>query len=75
MLHQNQSQNLQGFGTAAAFDDSTAVYRVNDTHSVIVADGYFTIANNNGEILDKISVSSFSKGSRTSFNKIKKLVE
>ena len=61
--------------SASTSDDSTAVYRVNDTHSVIVAAGYFTIANNNGEILDKISVSSFSKSPRTSFNKIKKLVE
>lgn len=57
--------------SAAASDDSTAVYRVNDTHSVIVADGCFTIANNNGEILDKISVSSFAKSPRAGFRRIK----
>ena len=61
--------------SAAASDDSTAVYRVNDTHSVIVADGCFTIANNNGEILDEISVSSFARSPRASFNRIKQLVE
>ena len=52
-------------------DNSSAVYRVNDNHSVIVADGYFTITNSNGEILDKISVSSFAKSPRAGFRRIK----
>ena len=52
-------------------DNNSAVYRVNDNYSVIVSDGYFTITNSNGEILDRISVSSFSKGPRAGFRKIK----
>ena len=56
-------------------DNSTAIYRVNDSHSVILADGYFTITNDNGDILDKISVSSFAKSPRTGFRKIKKAAE
>ena len=58
--------------SATSSDESTAVYRVNDTHSVIMADGYFTITNDNGDILDKISVSDFAKSPRAGFRKIKK---
>ena len=60
--------------SATSSDESTAVYRVNDTHSVIMADGYFTITNDNGDILDKITVSSFAKSPRTGFRKIKKVI-
>ena len=59
---------------ATSSDESTAVYRVNDTHSVIVADGCFTITNDNGDILDKITVSSFAKSPRAGFRKIKKAI-
>ena len=58
----------------AASSDNTSVYRVNDTHSVIVADGYFTITNDNGDILDKMTVSSFAKSPRAGFRKIKKVI-
>ncbi len=61
--------------SATASEDNTAVYRINDQRSIIVADGYFTIANTNGEILDKIAVSTFARSPRTGFNKIKKFVE
>ena len=61
--------------SAVSSDESTAVYRVNDTHSVVLADGCFTITNDNGDILDKITVSSFAKSPRTGFRKIKKAVE
>ena len=61
--------------SASTSDDSTAVYRVNDTHSVIVDESFFAIANNNGDIIERIAISSFAKSPRASFNKIKKLVE
>ena len=57
--------------SAATADNSSAVYRVNDSHSVVVADGHFTITNDNGDILDKISVSSFAKSPRAGFRRIK----
>lgn len=60
--------------SATTSDDSTAVYRINDQHAVIVADGYFTITNDAGDILDKISVSSFAKSPRAGFRKIKKAI-
>ena len=59
----------------AASSKNTSVYRVNDTHSVIVADGYFTITNDNGDILDKISVSSFAKSPRAGFKRIKEAIK
>ena len=55
----------------SASAENTAVYRINDTHSVIVADGYFTISNKDGEILEQISVSSFAQNPRSGFRKIK----
>ena len=61
--------------SASTSDDSTAVYRVNDTHSVIVDESFFAITNNNGDIIERIAISSFAKSPRASFNKIKKLVE
>ena len=61
--------------SASTSADSTAVYRVNDTHSVIVDEGKFTVANDNGEIIEQIAVSNFSKRPGAWFNKIKKLVE
>ena len=59
---------------ATTSDNNTAVYRVNDTHAVIVADGYFTITNDSGDILDKITVSSFAKSPRSGFRRIKQLI-
>ena len=61
--------------SASTSDDSTAVYRVNDTHSVIVDESCFTITNNDGDIIERIAISSFAKSPRASFNKIKRLVE
>jgi hypothetical protein len=61
--------------SATASDDSTAVYRVNDSHVVIVDESNFTITNNNGDIIQQIAISSFAKSPRACFNKIKKLVE
>ena len=61
--------------SASASDDSTAFYRVNDTHSVIVDESFFAITNNDGDIIERIAISSFAKSRRASFNKIKKLVE
>ena len=55
-------------------DNNSAVYRINDSHSVIVADGNFTITNDNGEILGSISISSFARSPRAGFRTIKKLM-
>ena len=60
---------------ASTAKDNTAAYRINDTHTIAMLDGYFTIMNDNGDILDKISISSFAKGPRAGFNKIKKMIE
>lgn len=57
--------------SASTAENNTAVYRVNDDRSVIVADGYFTITNDNGDILDKIPVSAFARSPRAGFRKIK----
>ena len=57
--------------SASTSQDNTAVYRINETHSVIVADGYFTISNKDGEILECISVNSFAQNPRSGFRKIK----
>ena len=55
-------------------DNNSAVYRINDSHSVIVADGNFTITNDNGEILGSISISNFARSPRAGFRTIKKLM-
>ena len=60
--------------SATSSDESTVVYRVNDTNSVIMADGCFTITNDNGDILEKISISNFAKSPRAGFKKIKKAI-
>ena len=60
---------------ASQKSDNTAVYRINDKNTVYVSDGNFVITNDSGEIIDKISISSFAKKPREGFNKIKKLAE
>ncbi len=64
-------KNLEA-STAA---DNTAVYRINDQHSVIVADGFFTITTDSGEVLDRIAVSDFSRSPRAGFRRIKNAVD
>ena len=54
--------------------DAVSVCTHNDMHSVIMADGCFTITNDNGDILDNITVSSFAKSPRAGFRKIKKAI-
>jgi len=60
---------------ASTNENSTAVYRINDRRSVIVADGFFTITNDDGDILEQIAVSEFSRRPREKFKDIKKAVE
>ena len=60
---------------ASTAKDNTAAYRINDTHTIAMLDGYFTIMNDSGDILDRISICSFAKGPRAGFNKIKKMIE
>lgn len=60
--------------STATTDNNSTVYRINDTHAVIVADGNFTITNNNGDILGSISISNFARSPRAGFNKVKDLI-
>lgn len=60
---------------ASTADDNTTVYRINEKHTVVVTDGFFTITNDNGNILDRISISNFASRPRAGFNKIKKMIE
>ena len=55
-------------------ENNSAVYRINDSHSVIVADGNFTISNDNGEILGSISISNFARSPRSGFRKLKGII-
>ena len=59
---------------ASTAKDNTATYRINNTHTIAVSEGYFTIMNDNGDILDRIPISSFAKGPRAGFNKIKNII-
>lgn len=43
---------------------------INEQHSVIVADGFFTIANASGDILDRIAINDFSNSPRVGFKRI-----
>lgn len=52
-------------------DNNSAVYRINDNRSVIVADGNFTITNDNGDILGSISISNFARSPRAGFKQLK----
>ncbi|MBR4289337.1 MAG: restriction endonuclease-like protein [Oscillospiraceae bacterium] len=56
-------------------DNNAAVYRINDSHAVIVADGNFTITNNTGDILGSVSISNFARSPRAGFREIKRLLQ
>lgn len=60
---------------ASTAADNTAVYRINDQHSVIVADGFFTITTDSGEVLERIAVSDFSRSPSAGFRRIIKVIE
>ena len=60
--------------SAATPDAQTTVYQINESSAVIVADGYFTITNGKGDILDRIAISSFAQRPRAGFYQIKKLL-
>jgi hypothetical protein len=55
-------------------DNNSAVYRINDSHSVIVADGNFTITNDNGDIMGSISISNFARSPRSGFRTLKGII-
>lgn len=56
-------------------NNESAVYNINNTHSVIISDGKFIISNENGEIIEDISIKDFSRMPRAYFNKIKKVIQ
>ena len=64
-------KNLEA-STAA---DNITVYRINDQRSVIVADGFFTITTDSGDVLDCIAVSDFSRSPSAGFRRIKNAVD
>ena len=59
---------------ASSSDGDCAVYRINNRCSVIVADGYFTITNDTGNVLDRIAIIEFSRSPRVGFNRIRRAV-
>lgn len=61
--------------SASTADNNAAVYRINDTRSVIVADGHFTITSDTGDIIDSISISTFARNPRAGFRRIKRQIE
>ena len=56
-------------------EENTAVYRVNDERVVAVTDGFFTVADENGEIIDRVAVSEYEKHPRAGFMRIKKAID
>lgn len=54
----------------ASTAENSTVYHINEQHSVIVADGFFTIANASGDILDRIAINDFSNSPRVGFKRI-----
>lgn len=59
----------------ALTDLSAGVHPINGKYSFHVDGRFFTITDSNGNILERIPVSSFSKHPHACFNKIKKLVK
>lgn len=55
-------------------ENHSAVYRINDNRSVIVADGNFTITNDDGDILGSISISNFARSPRSGFRTLKGII-
>ena len=55
--------------------DNTPMYRINDQRTIIVDGGFFMITNDDGDVLDQISISDFARNPRTEFRKIKKAIE
>ena len=56
-------------------NNETISYSINDKNTIAITEGYFTIMSKNGDILDRISMSSFAKSPRAGFNEIKKMIE
>ncbi len=55
-------------------NDDTAVYRVNDKHTIVTSDGNFSVLNSNGEILGRVSLKEFAKRPRIEFGRIRKMM-
>ena len=55
-------------------ENNSAVYRLNENRSVIVADGNFTITNDDGDILGSISISNFARSPRSGFRTLKGII-
>ena len=58
---------------ASSTEDSAPVYRTNDK-TIFTMDGCFVVANNDGEIIDRILISDFATKPRVVFSKIKQLI-
>lgn len=52
----------------------SGAYRLNDTHRLLVADGYFTVTNEQGEVLEQIAAASISRSPREVFCRIRDLL-
>ena len=56
-------------------DNNTLMYRFGSSRSIIHSDGFFVVVKDNGEVLDRISVSDFGKAPRANFNRLKKHIQ
>ena len=56
-------------------DNDTLMYRFGSSRSIIRTDGFFVVVKDNGEVLDRISVSDFGKAPRANFNRLKKHIQ
>lgn len=57
------------------YENFCAVYPINESYSLKVSHGYLAVTNDNDEILEKISVGSFSYRPRYGFDRMKKVIK
>ena len=68
-------QKAYGKTETSIDDNEYAVYKINDTHTIVQENGYFVVMTIDGDIVEKISVTDFEKHPRNIFNKIKRSIE
>lgn len=57
------------------YENFSAVYPINKSYKFCVSQGHLSIVNNKGDVLEKISVGSYSYRPRDSFNRFKKVIK
>jgi len=54
--------------------DKDVIYRINERYTIIAAEGFITVADSNAEVVDRISLASFSFNPADKFERIKNIV-